>query len=129
MDIKWLYGNQSWTEPLIALVTVAVQKGWQFSALPTFTEGSDSFMVALHKGEETETFYNLTSALKFLGVIYAPETFAGVEFKIEDPAAYISEVRNIANRNLKIDAIKLLRLATGMGLKDAKEAVEALMLV
>lgn len=37
-----------------------------------------------------------------------------------------SEVRDLAQRGMKIDAIKAYRLLTGVGLKEAKDAVEAL---
>lgn len=39
---------------------------------------------------------------------------------------YIAEVRALLERNRKIEAIKLYREHTGLGLKEAKDAVEAI---
>ena len=47
---------------------------------------------------------------------------------IEDRAhaAALSEVKRLAHSGQKIDAIKMYREATGVGLKEAKDAVEAM---
>jgi ribosomal protein L7/L12 len=42
-----------------------------------------------------------------------------------DPAA-LTEIRRLADNGQKIEAIKLLRDATGLGLAEAKEIVESL---
>ncbi len=42
-------------------------------------------------------------------------------------AEWEADVLTLASRGKKIEAIKLYREATGVGLKEAKEAVEALM--
>ncbi len=39
-------------------------------------------------------------------------------------AAWIVEARDLCNRGKKINAIKVVRAATGMGLKEAKQYVE-----
>jgi ribosomal protein L7/L12 len=43
-----------------------------------------------------------------------------------DEPAWMAQVRELANRNRMIDAIKLYRENTGAGLAEAKRAVESL---
>lgn len=44
-----------------------------------------------------------------------------------DGPGFMDEVRALANNGRKIEAIKLYRESTGVGLKEAKDAVEAMM--
>lgn len=52
----------------------------------------------------------------------------GLEYREQDePApAYIGQIRSLLQRGNKIEAIKIYREATGVGLAEAKAAVEAI---
>ncbi len=51
---------------------------------------------------------------------------AGIASPGEDEDAAIAEVRALLRAGRKIEAIKRYREVTGVGLKDAKDAVEAM---
>ena len=51
----------------------------------------------------------------------------GLEFPEQAQDSWMDEVQALANSGRKIEAIKVYREATGVGLKEAKDAVEAMM--
>jgi len=66
-----------------------------------------------------------------LGIIFARRSSGQPLDRAPTPAPSLApqlqgEVRTMLARNAKIEAIKHVRAATGLGLKDAKDAVEAI---
>ena len=60
------------------------------------------------------------------GVPYGAPTPAGAAGQPAAGPDWMSEVRDLVARGNKIEAIKVYRERTGLGLKEAKDAVEAL---
>ena len=61
----------------------------------------------------------------FLTFVFAGKSSSGTEIDIE--SVEVSDgVRSIAESGRKIEAIKLLRQETGLGLREAKDVVDSL---
>jgi hypothetical protein len=55
-----------------------------------------------------------------------PPRYPRLMTRVGDERIDDEEIRELIRQNRKIDAIKLVRERTGLGLKEAKDAVEAL---
>ncbi len=76
-----------------------------------------------------ETGINLKEAKELIDYVIIKRTQPGDNIKNKDNISVPGTVLNYLREGKKIDAIKALRHETGLGMKDAKDTVEKVLLV